>query len=60
MAAFTKPRFNSYKNSVFLHSHLSRQSLCQAAVDTSRVYELDFNFVLGSRKLTPEMESYLP
>ena len=38
---------------------ISGQSLCQAAVDTFRVYELDFGFVLSSRKQTPEqIESY--
>ena len=45
---------------LYFYIPISRQSLCQAAVDTFRVYEFDFNYVLGSRNLTPEMESYLP
>ena len=56
-----------YKNHVstpiktlYFYISICGQSLCQAAVDTFRVYELDFNFVSGSQKLTPEMESYLP
>ena len=44
---------------LYFYIPISRQSLCQAAVDTFRVYELDFGFVLSSRKQTPEqIESY--
>ena len=47
------------KLTLYFYIPISRQSLCQAAVDTFRVYELDFSFVLGSLKQTPEqMESY--
>ena len=53
-----KACFNSHKNSLF-YIPISGQSLCQAAVDTFRVNELDFSFVLSSRKQTPEqIESY--
>ena len=44
---------------LYFYIPISGQSLCQAAVDTFRVYELDFSFVLSSRKQTPEqIESY--
>ena len=47
------------KLTLYFYIPISRQSLCQAAVDTFRVYELDFSFVLSSLKQTPEqMESY--
>ena len=44
---------------LYFYIPISGQSLCQAAVDTFRVYELDFGFVLSFRKQTPEqIESY--
>ena len=44
---------------LYFYIPISGQSLCQAAVDTFRVYELDFGFVLSSCKQTPEqIESY--
>ena len=53
-----KSFFNSHKT-LYFYISISRQYLCQqAAVDTFRVYKLDFNFVLGSCKLT--LKNYLP
>ena len=44
---------------LYFYIPIRGQSLCQAAVDTFRVYELDFGFVLSSCKQTPEqIESY--
>ena len=52
-ATFTKSRFKSHTNSVFLHDR-------KRPADTFRVYELHSLFVLKLPLRTPEMKSHSP